>query len=132
MNTKLYDQFFEWYKNVSQNMKDNDMDNEQISYLSWLEGRTVGIKEKYQYRQYIESLSKNKEGKFFLVELDDTCFIIPVTDVAAKNYLIIAAADNTKDLFAYASLKKILIYNANTYSAKTDDSAEAMDKFVNN
>lgn len=42
-NTELYDKFFKWYKKVSQNMKDNDMDNEQICYLSWMEGRSNGI-----------------------------------------------------------------------------------------
>lgn len=40
---RIYNEFFKWYKAKSQNMKDNDMDNEQIAYLSWLEGRSKGI-----------------------------------------------------------------------------------------
>lgn len=75
----------------------------------------------YQYREYIKSLSTNKKGNFSIIKRDGFYFI---TDNKAKVFnknakrTIIATANSPKDLFAYASLKRILIYNTPKYSTK--------------
>lgn len=77
--------------------------------------------EDLQYKQYIESLSDNKEGKYVLIKGTINYFIINNTTGHLedyKGYDIIAAADNPGELFAYASLKKILIINASSYVTK--------------
>ena len=74
----------------------------------------------YQYQQYIESLSQNTEGKYLIVKDNDNYNIISQKEFQQFPYLEISAtANTTKDLFAYASLKKILIANTSSYTTKT-------------
>lgn len=75
--------------------------------------------DEYQYQQYIESLSKNIEGKYLIVKNGDNYNIIKRNTFLQFPYLeVLAMANTTKDLFAYASLKRILIANASAYASK--------------
>ena len=37
------EKFLNWYKTIKENIKTNNMNNQQIAYMGWLEGKAAGI-----------------------------------------------------------------------------------------